>query len=116
MRTLQQRWGASAVIGIAGVAGVLLALLAMGEGDGRTLRQSGSADTAIVLWGAALSEVNAVLDNDSLVQIEQASPIARDTRDEPLASSEIVVAAHLLLGGAQIEDAAGSVQFRGVSD
>src|SRR5690349_1639910 len=48
--TLRQRLGASAVIviGIAGVVGVLVALLAMAEGYSQTLRATGSADTAIV--------------------------------------------------------------------
>ncbi len=118
LRTLPQRLSASAVIviGIAGVVGVLLALLAMAEGYSRTLRKSGSADTAIVLRGASASEVNSVLANDSLVQIEQAPQIARDSRGEPLASSEIVVAANLPLAGAKTDDDEGSVQLRGVSD
>ena len=48
--TLRQRLGSSAVIvvGIAGVVGVLVALLAMAEGYAETLRKTGSADTAIV--------------------------------------------------------------------
>ena len=42
--SLPQRWGASAVIvvGIAGVVGVLVAMLAMGEGFKATLKQTGS--------------------------------------------------------------------------
>lgn len=118
LRTLPQRLSAAAVIviGIAGVVGVVLALLAMAEGYSRTLRKSGSADTAIVLRGASASEVNSVLANDSLVQIEQAPQIARDNRGEPLASSEIVVAANLPLASAKTEDDEGSVQLRGVSD
>src|SRR5690242_17690196 len=53
--TLSQRIGSSAVIvvGIAGVVGVLVALLAMAEGYAQTLRNSGSLDTAIVLRGAS---------------------------------------------------------------
>lgn len=52
--TLKQRLGSSSVvvIGIAGVVGVLVALLAMGEGYAETLQKTGSADTAIVLRGA----------------------------------------------------------------
>ena len=46
---LPQRWGASLVIvvGIAGVVGVLVAMLAMGEGFKATLNQTGSSDSAI---------------------------------------------------------------------
>jgi len=49
--TIPQRLGASAVVvaGIAGVVGVLVAILAMGAGFERTLKQTGSDDTAIVL-------------------------------------------------------------------
>src|ERR1700757_5470952 len=57
--TLGQRLGSSAVIvvGIAGVVGVLVALLAMAEGYAETLRKTGSQDTAIVLRGASAAEV-----------------------------------------------------------
>jgi putative ABC transport system permease protein len=67
--TLGQRLGSSAVIvvGIAGVVGVLVAMLAMAEGYAETLRKTGSADTAIVLRGASAAEVMSGLDRDSLV-------------------------------------------------
>ena len=61
--SLPQRWGASSVIvvGIAGVVGVLVAMLAMGEGFEATLRQTGSQDTAIILRGGSQAEVNSVI-------------------------------------------------------
>ncbi len=115
--TLRQRLGASAVIvvGIAGVVGVLVALLAMAEGYSQTLRNSGSADTAIVMRGASASEVMSVLGRDSVALIPQTPGIARDAKGEPIATSEIVVAANLPLkrGG---PDEEGSVQLRGVSE
>ena len=54
--TLRQRVGASlvVVIGIAGVVGVLVAMLAMGEGFQQTLQQTGADDTAIVLRGGSI--------------------------------------------------------------
>ena len=115
--TLRQRLGASAVIvvGIAGVVGVLVALLAMAEGYSQTLRATGSADTAIVMRGASASEVTSVLDRDSLVQIAQAPGIARDAKGEPVASSELVVAANLHPRGGGPDDT-GSVQLRGVGE
>src|SRR5205823_6117727 len=66
--TLPQRLGASAVIvvGIAGVVGVLVALLAMAEGYSQTLRKTGSADTVIVMRVASASEVMSVLDQNSV--------------------------------------------------
>ena len=54
------------VVGIAGVVGVLVALLAMGEGYAETLRKTGSDDTAIVMRGASAAEVMSVLDHDSV--------------------------------------------------
>src|SRR4051812_25045565 len=71
--TLRQRLGSSAVIvvGIAGVVGVLVALLAMAEGYSQTLRNTGSTDTALVMRGASASEVMSVLDHDTVVQIAQ---------------------------------------------
>jgi len=113
--TLGQRLGSSAVIvvGIAGVVGVLVAMLAMAEGYAETLRKTGSLDTAIVLRGASAAEVMSGLDRDSILQIAQTPGIARDAKGEPLASPEIVVAANLPLKGGTADDE-GSVQLRGV--
>src|SRR4051812_30578902 len=115
--TLGQRLGSSAVIvvGIAGVVGVLVAMLAMAEGYAETLRKTGSSDTAIVLRGASAAEVMSGLDRDSVVQIAQTPGIARDAKGEPLASPETVVAANLPLKGGSADDE-GSVQLRGVGD
>jgi putative ABC transport system permease protein len=113
--TLGQRLGSSAVIvvGIAGVVGVLVAMLAMAEGYAETLRKTGSLDTAIVLRGASAAEVMSGLDHDSIVQIAQTAGIARDATGEPLASPETVVAANLPLKDGTADDE-GSVQLRGV--
>jgi putative ABC transport system permease protein len=115
--TLRQRLGASAVVvvGIAGVVGVLVALLAMAEGYSETLRKTGSADTAIVMRGASASEVMSVLDHNSVALIPQTSGIARDAKGQPIASDEIVVAANLPIRGGGPDDE-GSVQLRGVSE
>ena len=113
--TLRQRLGASSVIvlGIAGVVGVLVAMLAMAEGYRQTLRASGSEDTAIVMRGASAAEVMSTLMNDAVKVIEQAPGIARDADGRAIASPEIVVAANLpLKDGGPDED--GSVQLRGV--
>jgi len=115
--TLRQRLGSSAVIvvGIAGVVGVLVALLAMAEGYSETLRKTGSIDTAIVMRGASASEVMSVLERDSVVLIPQAAGIARNAKGEPVASGELVVAANLpIKGGGPDEE--GSVQLRGVGE
>jgi len=115
--TLSQRMGSSAVIvvGIAGVVGVLVALLAMAEGYAQTLRNSGGPDTAIVLRGASAAEVASVLSREDLVQIAQATGIARDGKGQPIVSAETVAAANLPARGSKSGDE-GSAQVRGVGD
>lgn len=115
--TLRQRLGSSAVviIGIAGVVGVLVALLAMAEGYGATLRNTGTPDTAIVMRGGSASEVMSVLERDSVVVIPQAAGIAKDAQGRPIASPEIVVAANLPLKHGSTDEE-GSVQLRGVGE
>lgn len=114
--TLTQRLGSSAVIvvGIAGVVGVLVSLLAMAEGYGQTLRNSGSLDTAIVMRGASANEVSSALTREDIVQIGQAPGVARNAAGEPLLSAEMVVAANLPVRGAKGDEQA-SAQVRGVS-
>jgi putative ABC transport system permease protein len=115
--TLRQRVGMSSVVvvGIAGVVGVLVALLAMSEGYRETLSKTGSADTAIVMRGASASEVMSVLDRASVTLIPQAEGIARDAKGRPIASPELVVAANLPIKGGSADDE-GSVQLRGVGE
>jgi putative ABC transport system permease protein len=112
--TLTQRIGASSVvvIGIAGVVGVLVALLAMAEGYRDTVNSSGSEDTAIVLRGGSSAELMSVLSREQLNAIEHAPEIARDGEGRPLASAELVVSANLRRRDG--ED--GSASLRGVGD
>jgi putative ABC transport system permease protein len=97
LSTLRQRLGASSVvvIGIAGVVGVLVALLAMGEGFQETMKQTGSDDTAIAIRAGALAEVNSVLGRDDTALITQAAGVAKDQDGRPIASPALVVVASL---------------------
>ncbi|MBB6600220.1 ABC transporter permease [Luteimonas sp. MC1825] len=115
--TLSQRIGSSSVVivGIAGVVGVLVALLAMAEGYRHTVSSSGDERTAIVLRGGSAAELMSVMTRDAITTIERAPEIARDADGRPMASPELVVAANLpVRGGGADED--GSVQLRGVGD
>lgn len=114
--TMGQRIGASSVIviGIAGVVGVLVAMLAMGDGFAATLQQTGSDDTAIVLRGGSSAELNSVLERDNISVIEQAPGVARGSDDKPVASAEISVVANLPKKSDPTLDA--NVQIRGVGD
>ncbi|KGI77128.1 ABC transporter permease [Oleiagrimonas soli] len=116
LSTLRQRIGASSVIviGIAGVVGVLVALLAMAEGFQSTLQRTGSDDTAIVLRGGSQAELNSVLSRDNVDVITQAAGVARDASGKPIASPEVVVVANLPKKSDRSIEA--NVQIRGVGD
>ncbi|MBW4050201.1 MAG: ABC transporter permease [Proteobacteria bacterium] len=111
--TIPQRLGSSSVvvIGIAGVVGVLVALLAMGEGFRSTLQQTGRDDTAIVLRAGSQTEINSIVEHDSAVVVAQEPQIMRDAHGQPIASPEIVVAAAIPKKGTTVD---ANVEIRGV--
>ena len=112
MSTLPQRWGGASVVivGIAGVVGVLVALLAMGRGYEATFRATGSQRRAIVLRGGALTEASSNLTQQSVMLVGQMPQVARNARGAPLVSAEVVVSVSLPKRGGQ----AGTAQIRGV--
>ena len=114
LATLPQRLGSTLVIvvGIAGVVGVLVALLAMAAGFDATLRQAGSDDTAIVLRAGANNELSSGLDRATSTLIAQAPGVARDARDRPIISAEVVVVANLPQRSTGTD---ANVEVRGVS-
>ena len=89
--SLPRRWGASSVIvvGIAGVVGVLVAMLAMGEGFKATLNKTGSEDSAIILRGGSQAETNSVITRDQVPLISALDGIARGEDGRPLVSPEL---------------------------
>ena len=110
---LPQRWGASSVIviGIAGVVGVLVAMLAMGEGFKATLDNTGGDDTAIILRGGSQAETNSVITRDQSPLISSLAGIARGEDGRPVISPELSQVVNL----PSIADGTDSnVQFRGV--
>jgi len=113
--TVPQRLGSSSVvvIGIAGVVGVLVALFAMAEGFRATVLQTGSDDTAIVLRAGSLTEINSVVDHDSIVVVSQEPQVQRDAQSRPIASPEIVVAASIPKRSNGLD---ANVEIRGVGD
>ena len=64
LRSLPERRAAAitAVIGIAGVVGVLVGVLAIAEGFRRAMTVSGSADVALVLRGGSDTEMTSGLE------------------------------------------------------
>src|SRR5690348_8243501 len=86
--SLPQRWGASSVIviGIAGVVGVLVAMLAMGEGFKATLKQTGNDSTAIILRGGSQAETNSVITRDQVPLVSALAGGARRWGGRPASS------------------------------
>jgi putative ABC transport system permease protein len=113
MSTLPQRLGAASVvvIGIAGVVGVLVALLAMAQGFQATLRATGSNDTAIVLRAGSQSEINSALDHDATVLIANEPQVMRDAQGRPIASPELVVVASIPKKGTGLD---ANAEVRGI--
>lgn len=95
--TIPQRLGSAAVIvvGIAGVVGVLVALLAMGAGFEATLRQSGTDDTAIILQAGARSETSSTVNHDTVAVVSQSPHVLRNAENQPIVSPELLIVASL---------------------
>lgn len=112
--TIPERLGSSlvVVVGIAGVVGVLVAVLAMGAGFEATLKQTGTDDTAIVMRAGAQTELNSVLDHDSATLISQMPQVLRNAAGLPIASPELVVVTALPKKSTGLD---ANVELRGVS-
>jgi putative ABC transport system permease protein len=113
--TIPQRLGSSSVVvvGIAGVVGVLVALLAMAAGFETTLRATGTDDTVIVMRAGAQTELNSVVDHDTAVVVSQAAQVLHNPAGQPIASPELVVIASL----PKVSDGLdGNVEIRGVGE
>ena len=111
--SLPQRWGSSLVIviGIAGVVGVLVAMLAMGEGFKATLDQTGSTDSAIILRAGSQAETNSVITRDQVPLISALPGIAQGADGKPLASPELSQVVNL---PTTADGTDANVQFRGI--
>ncbi|KAF1686757.1 hypothetical protein B1992_07460 [Pseudoxanthomonas broegbernensis] len=113
--SLPQRWGASSVIivGIAGVVGVLVAMLSMGRGFQSTVSGTGDEATAIVLRGGSQAETNSVIMRDQVPLISSLPGIARDAEGRPIASPELSQVVSLV---SRDDGSDVNVQFRGVGE
>lgn len=112
VESLRLRWATAlvAVLGIAGTVAVFIAMLALGQGFRATLMHSGSPDNAIVRRAGATSEMDSVLNLDSLHAVEDSARVARDGAIA-LVSPEVVVVAALPL---RKEGSDANVQVRGL--
>ena len=113
VRAIPQRVGASlvVVIGIAGVVGVLVSVLAMAEGFRHTLASTGRSGRVIMLRSGSDSELSSGVPRDQAVLLQSLPTIARDAAGQPLASAELMVMVDLPRRG---ESNPNNVPFRGV--
>jgi len=113
--TIPQRLGSSSVVvvGIAGVVGVLVALLAMAAGFESTLRETGTDDTVIVMRAGSQTEINSGVDHDTAVVVSQAAQVLHNAGGQPIASPELVVVASLPKKSDGLD---GNVELRGVGE
>ncbi|MEG1678581.1 MAG: ABC transporter permease, partial [Stenotrophomonas sp.] len=115
LASLPQRWGSSSVIviGIAGVVGVLVAMLAMGQGFQATLESTGDDSTAIVLRGGSQAETNSVITRDQVPLLETLPGVKRGEDGRPLVSAEVSQVVNLTSRG---DGTDVNAQFRGVGE
>jgi putative ABC transport system permease protein len=113
LRSLPQRIGTSlvVVIGIAGVVGVLVSVLAMAEGFRHTLTSAGRPSRVIMLRAGSDSELSSGVARDQAILVAALPGIVRAAGGRPLASAELMVMVDLPRKG---EDNPNNVPFRGV--
>ncbi|MDR3418585.1 MAG: ABC transporter permease [Nevskia sp.] len=97
LRNLPSRIGTSLVIvvGIAGVVGVLVAMLSMSKGFEYTLKGTGSDARALLLSAGTTAELSSYIGPDVLPQLRELPGVQRDAQGRPLASAELVVITEL---------------------
>jgi putative ABC transport system permease protein len=113
LRTIPHRLGTSlvVVVGIAGVVGVLVSVLAMSEGFRHTLASTGRPHRVIMLRDGSDAELSSSVTREQAPLLASLPGVARDGEGRPLASAELVVMVDLPRKG---ETEPNNVPFRGV--
>jgi putative ABC transport system permease protein len=115
LRNIPSRLGTSLVIvvGIAGVVGVLIAMMSMTKGFERTLKGTGTDSRALLLSAGVLAEISSYLAPDIVPLARDLPGIKRGADGKPMASAELMVITELRRGeGAKKVDM--NVALRGV--
>jgi putative ABC transport system permease protein len=99
--SLPQRLGTSlvTVIGIAGVVGVLICILAMAVGFARTVAGTGRPDRVIVLSDGALSESLSSIPREAALNIINGPGVKKDAGGRPIAAAEALAQIQRPRGG-----------------
>jgi putative ABC transport system permease protein len=114
LRSVARRLGASSVIviGIAGVVGVLVSILAMVAGLSQMMKSTGHTDRAIVMAAGASFEFVSNLSREAAQTIADAQGIRRGVDGKPIASAEALVVIRMPLRQSGNN---GNLPLRGVS-
>jgi putative ABC transport system permease protein len=114
LKSVPERLGASSVIviGIAGVVGVLVSILAMVAGLSQMMQSTGHADRAIVMSTGASFEVASNIPREAALSIANAPGIRRGTDGQPIASAEALAIIRLPL---RQNGSSGNLSLRGVT-
>ncbi|HTO63538.1 MAG TPA: ABC transporter permease [Bradyrhizobium sp.] len=93
LKTLPSRYWSSLVIvlGVAGVVGVIVSVLALVTGLVGSIEHAGRADRAIILRGGSDTEVSSTLARDAIVTILDAPGIRRAADGQAIGSAETVM-------------------------
>jgi putative ABC transport system permease protein len=113
LRSVPQRLGSSfvIVIGMAGVVGVLVSMLAMVGGLRQTLVNTGAPDRAVVLRRSATAEINSGLTQEAVARIVAAPGIARTPGGEPAVTTDMIIA----VNHAKLDGRTGALTLRGIA-
>ncbi len=95
VKSIRARWASSvvAVLGIAGVVGVFIAVMAMAQGFKRTLVISGSKDNAIILRKGSTAEMMSIVTLDQLKVLGDMPQVEKDSSGTPMVDGAVVVVA-----------------------
>ncbi len=113
LRNIPQRLGTSlvVVVGIAGVVGVLVSVLAMAEGFKHTLASTGRADRVLLLRAGSDAELNSGIARDQADLAKELDGLAHDNDGMVVASRELMLIVDLPRKG---ETDPSNVPMRGV--
>lgn len=98
------------IIGVAGVVGVLVTILAMGQGFQHTLTATGRSDRAIVVSKGAIYEGSSSLTRNAALRIASVAGIRKNSRGAAIASMEVLSQVRL----PDSDGALRAISFRGV--
>ena len=113
LQNIPSRLGTSLVIviGIAGVVGVLISVLAMAVGFSKALDNTGRPDRAIVMRGGSTSELGSTISRDNALTILDAPGVRKDAAGKPIGTGDVILIVDLPQKGS---DSGVNVTLRGV--